>query len=94
MDIISCSVNGKYAGTTMGKKNGWGNGYIFAYDEFPGVGAYLASAWLEMEDHSRPNSQKIERATIEDNNIKSIKLHRTFGYERTKQFHKILIRRK
>lgn len=91
MSILSCAVDGKHAGSSMGKKDGWGNGFVFVYDEFPGVGAYLLSEGLERELREHPN--KILRATIEDQNTSSIRLHRSLGYERTKQYHKILIRR-
>lgn len=91
MDILSCAVDGKYAGSSMSRKDGWGNGFIFVHDDFPGVGAYLLSIGLDWADREHPN--RIQRATIEDNNARSIRLHKAFGYKRTNQYHKILIRR-
>jgi len=92
MDIISCAIDGKHAGSIMTTKSGWGNGYIFAYDAFPGMGAYLFSAWLDREVRAHPN--RILRASIEEHNSRSIRLNKAFGFELTKQYHKILIRGK
>jgi len=92
MDILSCAVDGQYAGSTLSAKSGWGNGFTFVHDDFSGAGALLLSAGLDQFTREHPD--RIARATIEDHNIKSIRLHTRFGYERTKQYHKILIRRK
>lgn len=92
MNILSCAVDGKYAGSYMRLKNGWGTGFIFVHDEFHGVGAYLLSAGIEWSEREHPN--KIAHGAIEDHNIQSIRLHTSFGCERTRQYHKILIRRK
>lgn len=92
MDIVSCAVDGKYAGSSMSGKSGWGSTYIFVRDDFRGVGGYLFSADLDRRDREHPN--KIQRTAIEDDNIRSIRLHRSFGYEVTDQYHQVLIRRK
>lgn len=91
MEILSCAVGGEYAGSSMCTKSGWGNGFIFVHDDFPGVGACLLTTGADWADRTYP--KRIQRATIEDSNIGSIRLHRSLGYERTGQYHKVLIRR-
>ncbi len=91
MDILSCAVNGKYGGSSMVKKDGWGATYIFACSGVPGTGSNLLSARIDRDLYAYPG--RIKCVSVEDHNVKSIRLHTAFGYESTKRYHKILIRR-
>lgn len=93
MNIVSCAVNGKYAGSSMWKKSGFGGQFIFICDEFrgKGIGGYLLSAGSEKFYSGHPN--KVFHVAIEDQNIGSIQMHETFGFERIKQYHTVLMRR-
>jgi len=91
MSIVSGAVNGKYAGSYIFSPSGWRPGYVFSCGIFSGTGKCVTSAMLDQLAREHPD--RIARSTIEDNNIKSIHLHMGFGYKRTNQYHKILIRR-
>lgn len=91
MNIVSCAVDGQYGGSFMYKKNGWGNSYLFVLSNFFGLGVPLFSAGFAEYIREHPN--RVARATIEDHNARSIRLHKAFGYERTRQYHTVLIRR-
>lgn len=93
VNIVSCAVGGEYIGSYLYKKNNWGaNGYIFVRDKFSGLGSYVVSAGLDSYVCKHPNGRA--RGMIEDNNTRSIRLNEAFGFERTKQYQAILIRRK
>lgn len=92
MDIISCTVDGQYAGSYMSHREQGGFGFLFTLDQFrgSGIGVMLVSVWLDRFFQEHP--KRICRVTILEDNTDSIRLHTAFGFERTKQYHQILIR--
>lgn len=93
-NILSCAVGGQYAGSILWRKDGWGNGHVFALDMFPGVGAYLTLEKRAWNIEKYPDKPYVITGLIEDNNIRSIQMHQRFGFKCGNQYHKVLIRRK
>lgn len=93
MDILSCAVDGHYAGSIMRRKSGWGIGYVFALDAFPGVGACLTLEQRARNIEKHPDKTYAKTGLIEDNNLPSIRMNQRLGFKRGNQYHKVLRRK-